>query len=356
MKIKPIFAIFTFFLTALVLNSCLKAQKQEFENKDDNHKFTNELVNQSSPYLLQHAHNPVNWYPWGEEAIEKAKKEDKLLIISIGYAACHWCHVMERESFEDEEVAKFMNDNFVAIKVDREERPDVDQIYMDASYLINQSGGWPLNAIALPDGKPVFAGTYFPKDKWMKVLEVFSKGYTEKRDELVKQAENITAGVQEYAYINVKSEEHNVTKEDLEQLYFWWKGNIDFKYGGKTGAPKFPMPNNYNFLLNYYKVVGEEKALEAVKSTLDNMANGGIYDHLGGGFARYSTDTRWKVPHFEKMLYDNGQLVSLYSKAFQLTKDPKYQKVVYETIEFVERELTSPQNGFYSSLDADSEG
>ncbi len=320
------------------------------------HAYTNALVNESSPYLLQHAHNPVNWYPWGDEALQKAQKEDKLLIISVGYAACHWCHVMEHESFEDTTVAELMNEKFVNIKVDREERPDVDQIYMDAVYLINQRGGWPLNAIALPDGRPIFAGTYYPKSDWLELTKYFSNEYENNKEELIAQAEKITEGVRQLEMVPLKNEDATFEMAEVESLFEKWKPRIDFSKGGKKGAPKFPMPNNYQYLLRHYHLTADEDALKAVTVTLNEMAYGGIYDHLGGGFARYSVDADWLVPHFEKMLYDNGQLVSLYSEAYQLTKDPLYKQVVEETITFVNRELRSDEGGYYSSLDADSEG
>jgi uncharacterized protein YyaL (SSP411 family) len=332
-------------------------------------KYTNHLINQSSPYLLLHAHNPVDWYPWGQDALEKAKKENKLLIISIGYAACHWCHVMEAESFSNEEVAEVMNKNFVSIKVDREERPDIDQVYMDAAQLLTGRGGWPLNAIALPDGRPIFAGTYYPKPQWVLVLQKIYESYKTRPREVEQQAENLTTAIRTASTLDFNPGEPGFDPETPDQIVDNWTNVIDFEWGGERRAPKFPLPIGFRYLLTYHyltqnhadKQVLGKKAWEAVKVTLDRMAMGGIYDQAGGGFARYSTDIYWKVPHFEKMLYDNGQLVSLYSYAYQLTKDPLYKTVVYETLEFVERELTSPRTanggrGFYSSLDADSEG
>jgi uncharacterized protein YyaL (SSP411 family) len=337
---------------------------------DHKHKFTNHLINESSPYLLMHAHNPVDWYPWGEEALAKAKKENKLLIISIGYAACHWCHVMEKESFSDVEVAKVMNENFVCIKVDREERPDIDQVYMDAAHILTGSGGWPLNAVALPDGRPVFAATYFPKDRWVSILNQIHKIYTEDPDKVVQQANSITNGIRQSGAItfNPAKPEFDANFPDL--VVENWQHQFDLQWGGERKAPKFPLPIGYRYLMTYYYLTRHQTVLEtaqgdrafkALNVTLDRMAMGGIYDQAGGGFARYSTDMYWKVPHFEKMLYDNGQLTSLYSYAYQLTKNPLYKNVVYETLEFVERELMSPETarggkGFYSSLDADSEG
>ncbi|NNC95935.1 MAG: thioredoxin domain-containing protein [Chitinophagales bacterium] len=322
---------------------------------DKTHQYTNDLIHESSPYLLQHAHNPVNWQAWNEITLEKAEGEQKLMVISIGYAACHWCHVMEHESFEDSAVAEIMNKHFISIKVDREERPDIDQIYMDACNLITGSGGWPLNAIALPDGRPVFAGTYFPKDEWMKILTYFQNAYENEPEKIYEQAEKLTAGLKEIEFVPV-TENKDFTTDMLESVWSNWESKIDFTKGGRKGAPKFPMPNNYLYLLKYFHQTGNSKALDAVNVTLNEMAKGGIYDHLGGGFARYSVDADWKVPHFEKMLYDNAQLVSVYSKAYQLSKNEDYRRVVQESLEFIERELTDKTGGFYSSLDADSEG
>ncbi|HEX2683163.1 MAG TPA: thioredoxin domain-containing protein [Ferruginibacter sp.] len=320
------------------------------------HPYTNELVHESSPYLLQHAHNPVNWYPWGEEALQKARTEKKMLIISIGYAACHWCHVMEHESFEDEDVARVMNENFICIKVDREERPDVDQVYMTAAQLISGRGGWPLNALALEDGRPFYAGTYFPKANWIQLLQFFVDLKNKDPEKLEKSAEQVTHGIHVTENVVFKDAGKEFTIEELDEQFNSIKGQIDFREGGPDRAPKFPMPSVWEYLLHYHYLTKHKEALQAVTITLDNMACGGIYDHLQGGFARYSTDVHWHVPHFEKMLYDNAQLVSLYSKAYQATKDPLYQKVVYETLGFIAQELTSPEGGFYSSLDADSEG
>lgn len=344
----------SFFLLILISVSC-NSQTQKNINKGK-HPYTNQLINSTSPYLQQHAHNPVNWYPWGDEALNKAKKEDKLLIISIGYAACHWCHVMEHESFEDTAVARIMNENFVAIKVDREERPDIDQIYMNVAYLTTGKGGWPLNAIAMPDGKPVFAATYFPKDEWLRMLNHFVGLKKNESEKLKSVSEQLTEGIQRLDYGDFIQKETKFTKENIVEVYKNLINEIDFNQGGLNKAPKFPMPNIHQFLLRYYAQTGESDALKAVTTTLDKMAAGGIYDQLGGGFARYSTDEIWKVPHFEKMLYDNGQLVSLYSEAYQLTKNPLYKQIVEETLVFVEREMTDASGAFYSSLDADSEG
>jgi hypothetical protein len=242
------------------------------------HPFTNQLIHESSPYLLQHAHNPVNWFPWGNEALKKAVDENKMLIISIGYAACHWCHVMEHESFEDESVAQIMNEHFVAIKVDREERPDVDQVYMNAAYLINGSGGWPLNALALPDGKPFFAGTYFPKNDWLKVLNYFVDFQVKNPSALVSEAEKITHGIRSIENIPLNQENLLLTIRDLDEIFSNWKPSIDFEKGSGFRAPKFPMPSNWEYLLNYHLLSNNQDALKAVTTTLDKMASGGIYD------------------------------------------------------------------------------
>ncbi|MCP5050219.1 MAG: thioredoxin domain-containing protein [bacterium] len=357
------------FLLMAVMIFC--SQPVEKPNaKKQPHKYTNHLAKETSPYLLMHAHNPVDWHPWGQEALEKAKKENKLLIVSIGYAACHWCHVMERESFEDEEVAELMNKHFVSIKVDREERPDVDQVYMDAAHLLTGSGGWPLNAIALPDGRPIFAGTYYPKDRWIMLLKQLHKVYSEQPDRAMKQAESVTEGIQKSGMIGLNPSPSDFDPDTPDETVASWISHMDYQWGGEMRSPKFPLPIGYRYLMSYYHMTRNsatldraqgDKALEIVTITLDRMAMGGIYDQVGGGFARYSTDEHWKAPHFEKMLYDNGQLVSLYSYAYQQTKNPLYKSVVYETLEFVKRELTSPKTskggkGFYSSLDADSEG
>jgi uncharacterized protein YyaL (SSP411 family) len=345
---------YTLFFALIVLFACGCDRKKS--NTLHSGQKANRLINESSPYLLQHAYNPVDWYPWGEEALEKAQQEDKLLIISVGYAACHWCHVMEHESFEDSTVAEIMNTHFVPIKVDREERPDVDDVYMTAAQLISGRGGWPLNAIALPDGRPLYAGTYYPKEQWLKILEQFIKIKKDDPNKLNESAQQLTEGIVESNLIAVNANPFSAKKTDMESIVKRCLPKYDAEYGGRTGAPKFPMPNSYEFLMKYHWLTDDEAALTTTLIALDKMAMGGIYDHLGGGFARYSTDAKWLVPHFEKMLYDNGQLVSIYAQAYKLTKNPLYKNVVTETIEFVERELMSQQSGFYSSLDADSEG
>lgn len=319
-------------------------------------KYTNKLIDENSPYLLQHAHNPVNWYPWGEEALEKARLENKAIIISVGYAACHWCHVMEHESFEDKAVAQIMNDHFVSIKVDREERPDIDQIYMNAVQLLSGRGGWPLNAIALPDGRPFYGGTYFPKENWMSLLTQINTLFNQDKEKLIKQAEALTQGISESELIQLNQSELKFTKEDHENSVQHYLQSLDTKFGGMGNAPKFPMPVDYQFLLSSLYYLKDDKIAYALGLTLDKMALGGIFDQAGGGFARYSVDSFWKVPHFEKMLYDNGQLISLYANAYKYTKKDLYKETVEKTIDFIQRELMSDENAFYSALDADSEG
>ncbi len=345
-----------FYLLFLPVAFVLKQCSTPSSLSTQNHAHTNALINETSPYLLQHAHNPVNWYPWGDEALNKAKEENKSVLISIGYAACHWCHVMEHESFEDEEVAALMNEHFVCIKVDREERPDIDDIYMTACHLMTGHGGWPLNAIALPDGKPFFAGTYFPKDDWTKLLKQIIDLKENDNGKLVESANQIAKGIQESDFLEVITEDVDFNTATLSKIADRFKSRIDYNNGGRKGSPKFPMPNNYEFLLKYGNHYNDAKSLEAVETTLDKMAAGGIYDQLGGGFARYSVDGIWLAPHFEKMLYDNGQLISLYSQAYQSNNKPQYKAVIEESIAFVKRELMSEEYGFYSSLDADSEG
>jgi uncharacterized protein YyaL (SSP411 family) len=328
--------------------------KSQTEKKMSEHEYTNNLIDETSPYLLQHAHNPVDWHAWNNETLELAKKENKLILISIGYSSCHWCHVMEHESFEDEEVAALMNQNFINIKVDREERPDIDQIYMNAVQLMTGRGGWPLNCIALPDGRPIWGGTYFPKKNWMNALEQLSKLYREKPEEAISYAERLTQGIKSADLVPFNKSTAAFTIADLNSSIEEWEKNMDFALGGRKGAPKFPMPNNFLLLLQYGIRTENSDILKYVNTSLTKMAYGGIYDQIGGGFARYSVDKKWHVPHFEKMLYDNGQLVSLYSEAYQATRNELYKNIVYQSLEFVERELTNDEGAFYSSLDADS--
>jgi uncharacterized protein len=327
-------------------------QKRVMENP----KFTNALINSSSPYLLQHAHNPVNWQPWSEEALEIARTEKKPLLISIGYSACHWCHVMEHESFEDVNVAELMNANFVCIKVDREERPDIDQLYMLAVQLMSGQGGWPLNCFALPDGRPIYGGTYFPKENWKSVLNQIKNIFSNDYEKVLEYAVNLTNGIKQTELLKEKQGDSIVNLEDLKESVNKWMGTTDQEEGGPNRAPKFPLPNNYLFLLRYAHLLKQSHVLAYTHLTLKKMAFGGIYDQIGGGFARYSTDIYWKVPHFEKMLYDNGQLLSLYSEAYLQNKDDDYKSVCFQTTAFIQRELSSGEGYFYSALDADSEG
>jgi len=322
------------------------------------HNKPNHLQGQTSPYLLQHLYNPVDWHPWGNVALEKARHQNKPLLVSIGYSACHWCHVMERESFENEEVAAIMNRYFVCIKVDREERPDVDHLYMNAVQLISGHGGWPLNCFALPDGSPIWGGTYFPRDQWRGILLRVAELYRDQHDDVVNQARDLTRGIAKSSLLPANASGKNgfhadVTHTMAQSII----ERIDKQDGGTLGAPKFPLPAIYEFLLHYQNQnPGKTEILLAVNNTLAKMAMGGIYDQAGGGFARYSVDEHWKVPHFEKMLYDNAQLISLYSKAWMVTPNPLFRDVVHETIGFIARELLSPSGTFYAALDADSEG
>ena len=323
----------------------------------------NQLQYETSPYLLQHADNPVEWYPWGEEALNRSVNEDKPIIVSIGYSACHWCHVMEHESFEKDGVARVMNENFICIKVDREERPDVDAIYMDAVQAMGVQGGWPLNVFLMPDAKPFYGVTYLPTQNWVQLLSSIRSAFDEHRDDLAKSADGFATelNISDVERYNLPQTDPLFASETLDALYRKVAVKTDDERGGMNRAPKFPMPSVWRFLLRYYDATGNkidtsDRALKQVTLTLDRMALGGIYDQLGGGFARYSTDADWFAPHFEKMLYDNGQLLTLYAEAYSLTKSPLYKRIVYQTIAFAQRELLSPEGGFYSALDADSEG
>ncbi len=337
-------------LSLLFLTSCKSQTNKEMTV----HKYTNDLINETSPYLLQHAHNPVDWKPWNQETLDLAKRENKLIIISVGYSACHWCHVMEHESFEDEEVAKVMNANFINIKVDREERPDVDQVYMNAVQIMTGRGGWPLNCITLSDGRPIYGGTYFPKDNWIQLLNQLSDLYKNDRKKTEEYAASLTEGVKNSDLIPFNSDAAIFSKSEIEEAITAWKERMDFDFGGNDYAPKFPMPNNYHFLLRYGVQAENKEILDYTNTTLKQMAFGGIYDQIGGGFSRYSVDEKWHVPHFEKMLYDNGQLVSLYADAYLVSKNELYKDIVEETLVFIERKLMHENGAFYSALDADS--
>ena len=325
----------------------------------------NKLIHETSPYLLQHAHNPVNWYPWGPEALSLAKEYDKPILVSIGYSACHWCHVMERESFEDEDTAEMMNEYFVNIKIDREERPDLDHIYMDAVQTMTGSGGWPLNVFLTPGGKPFYGGTYYPPTRsynrasWKETLLAVHEAYRDRKEKVVEQAEGLTAhlvNANNFGLSKQNGQSDVFTKENLQLV----AGNIlqqaDTQWGGFGQAPKFPQTFSIQYLLRHYHFTGHQASLTQALLSLDKMIQGGIYDQLGGGFARYSTDTQWLAPHFEKMLYDNALLLGVISEAYQLTGDEKYAGTIHQTLAWVQREMLSPEGGFYSALDADSEG
>ncbi len=324
-----------------------------------NSKLPNRLAKEKSPYLLQHAYNPVNWYPWGQEAFEKAKAEDKPIFLSIGYSTCHWCHVMERESFEDEEVAEILNRYFVAIKVDREERPDIDHVYMDVCQRLTGSGGWPLTIAMTPDKEPFFASTYFPKNSkygyvgLIQLLEKINYLWLNDKESLLDSAKKITESISKPDKKYIKN---NISEKTLDRAFENLKNNFDDKYGGFGDAPKFPSPHTIMFLLRYYKMKNEQEALEMAIKTLDAMYRGGIYDHIGYGFSRYSADKKWLVPHFEKMLYDNALMIYLYTEAYQVTKDELYKNIALEISHYILRDMTSPTGGFYSAEDADSEG
>lgn len=339
-----------FALLLLLVAGCADSQKKHSKNR---------LQYAASPYLQEHADNPVDWFEWGEEALTKAKQENKPLLISIGYASCHWCHVMERETFMDTSVARIMNESFVCIKVDREERPDLDNIYMHACQLLNKGeAGWPLNAFALPDGKPFFAGTYYTKETWLTLLKQISDSYKNKYSKVVLQANSLTYGIIDSDSLLFKNEsaESGKSKESYALLFQTALKQIDQINGGIQGKEKFPTASLWEFLLQAHYLTGDPKALETTENTLTKMALGGLYDHLAGGFARYTTDSLWRIPHFEKMLYDNAQLISLYAHAYQLTGNDFYKTILNETIAFVDRELTSSNGGFYSSLNAETDG
>ena len=347
-------------LTLLAMPVAARAGKDTaMETGTITHKYTNKLADETSPYLLQHAHNPVDWYPWSKEAFEIAKKHDKPVFLSIGYSTCHWCHVMERESFENEHIAKIMNEHFVCIKVDREQRPDVDDVYMTAVQMMTGSGGWPLSVFLTPDGKPFYGGTYFPpKDMYGRpgfehLLLAIADSWKNKRAELLESADKISTILQQ------SSEEpgkETLSTDILNKSYLHLKQIFDSTHGGFGDAPKFPQPSYLSMLLRYWHRTKDNEALTMVETSLDAMAKGGIYDHLGGGFHRYSTDSRWLVPHFEKMLYDQALISNIYVQAYQVTDKEDYAKVTRDIFDYVLRDMTDPGGGFYSAEDADSEG
>ncbi len=321
----------------------------------------NRLQFETSPYLRQHADNPVDWYPWGEEAFARARAEDKPVLLSVGYSACHWCHVMAHESFEDEPTAALMNARFINVKVDREERPDVDDIYMSAVQALSGRGGWPMTVFLLPDGRPFYGGTYYPPEprygmpSFTQVLDAIHDAYANRRDDLLQAAAQLT-GALDRAVLGIGGLESDLTAELLDQSVSRYAQRFDARFGGFDGAPKFPQPMNLEFLLRQYKRTGDARTLHMVTHTLEQMACGGIYDQIGGGFARYSTDARWLVPHFEKMLYDNAQLSRVYLHAWQVTGNGDFRQIAEEVYDYILREMTAPEGGFYSATDADSEG
>lgn len=314
----------------------------------------NELSNESSPYLLQHAKNPVYWKPWSDLNLAKAKEANKLVIISIGYSACHWCHVMEHESFEDSEVAQTMNSHFVNIKVDREERPDIDAVYMKAVQIMTSRGGWPLNVVCLPDGKPIWGGTYFAKAEWTESLEQLNNLYHNDPNKIYDYAQKLHQGIESISLIKTAEDKTEIPQSHLVPLIAKWKKSFDLDFGGYARAPKFMMPNNCEFLLRYAHQNNDLELLDFVNLTLTKMAYGGLFDTIEGGFSRYSVDLKWHIPHFEKMLYDNAQLISLYAQAYRKTKNPLYKEVIEKTFKFLENNLLAENGGFYCALDADS--
>lgn len=328
--------------------------------------YTNELIHETSPYLLQHAHNPVNWHAWKPETLAKAVKEDKPILVSIGYSTCHWCHVMERESFEDPSIASLMNELFINIKVDREERPDIDMIYMEAVQILSGSGGWPLNCFLLPDGRPFYGGTYFPSDErygratWRQVLVNIARAYQQQRETVIEQATKLTLSIKgnEKRFISeINSNVLSPEKEsDISKLFYKIEEQFDKIDGGFGGAPKFPQTKTIDFLMSIFYAFGNKPALSHALLSIKKMVSGGIYDQIGGGFARYSTDSAWLVPHFEKMLYDNALLIKSMADLFRLTKDQEVGRAIHETMNFIQSEMMHPEGGFYSAIDADSEG
>ena len=313
----------------------------------------NELSKETSPYLLQHAQNPVFWKAWNENTLAQAQNTNKLMIVSIGYSACHWCHVMEHETFENDEAAQTMNAHFISIKIDREERPDIDALYMKAVQIMTGRGGWPLNIVALPDGRPVWGGTYFRKDEWIDTLEQLQLLYQNNPEKMIDYAEKLHNGIQTISMIH-KHENQDLHQDLLLPLIQKWKKSFDHEFGGMARAPKFMMPNNYKFLQRYAYETHDPELMDFVDLTLTKMAYGGLFDTIDGGFSRYSVDMKWHVPHFEKMLYDNGQLVSLYADAFKRSKNPLYKEVIEKTLAFISKELTTSAGAFYCALDADS--
>jgi len=346
------------YVIILAVSFSMFACKSQTNHQMTHGNYTNALINSTSPYLLQHAHNPVNWEEWSPEVLARAKKEDKPILVSIGYSSCHWCHVMEKESFEDTTVARLMNENFITIKVDREERPDVDQIYMDAVHAMGLQGGWPLNVFLTPDQKPFYGGTYFPKEGWTNLLTNIVDAFQNQRDKIDESADSFTKNLQlkESEKYKLEGDDYKLSKNEIDEAFQNLSKKFDKIDGGVQKSPKFPMPSVWQFLATYYHQTQNKEALDHLEFTLEKIANGGIYDHVGGGFARYSTDAEWHIPHFEKMLYDNGQLLSLYANGYKLSKNKQFKRVILETTKWLSREMLDKSGGFYSALDADSEG
>ncbi|MEE3245785.1 MAG: thioredoxin domain-containing protein [Bacteroidota bacterium] len=335
-------------LVVLLATSVLTAQ--------ETHKYTNQLIEETSPYLLQHAHNPVDWQPWSDAAFAQAKEENKLVVVSIGYSSCHWCHAMEEETFSQEDVAQVMNQNFINIKVDREERPDVDQVYMKAVQLITGKGGWPLNVIVLPDGKPLYGGTYHKKDEWLQLLNSLSKTYAEKPEQAAAFAQRLTTGIQEEQQQAAANTSVQYRPELIETLFNTYQQEWDMENGGRKGFEKFMLPAHLNLLLDYVSLTQDAKSKACLEQTLDAIAMRGVYDHVSGGFFRYSVDPLWKIPHFEKMLSDNAQLISVYARAYTLFDKPIYRQRAEETITFLNNQFKTKDGSFIAALDADSDG
>ncbi|TDT44928.1 hypothetical protein CLV90_2007 [Maribacter spongiicola] len=354
MKINSLFFIL---IGVLVLSSCKDQNKNVSDGVEiGNHEFTNDLIHETSPYLLQHAHNPVDWKAWSEDVFKKASEENKLVVLSVGYSTCHWCHVMEEESFEDTGVATLMNDKFVSIKVDREERPDIDMVYQTALQLVNGTGGWPMNAIIMPNGSPVFLGTYFEKEEWKNILVKFSSEYEKNPEKMTEYATMLADGVQEVYEQPAKQSANAITPDKFVNGITEWATVWDKQWGGNLGQQKFILPANLTMLLDYAVLQQNSEAENHVINTLDKVIHGGIYDHVDGGFFRYSTDNTWKVPHFEKMLYDNAQLVYLLSKSYKLTGNKEYKAKVEETLKFLKTEMRNEDGGYFSAMNADTNG
>ena len=358
MKISKylIIVIYLVFLGSCKNESSIQNNNNQGVNAEEDFEFTNDLINETSPYLLQHAHNPVNWKPWADSAFEEAEEKNHLLVLSIGYSTCHWCHVMEEESFEDVEIANLMNEKFVSIKVDREERPDLDMVYQTALQLVNGSGGWPMNAIILPNGSPVYLGTYSTKEEWNAILTKFSSEFEKNPDKMKEYAAMLANGVQEVYEQPGRQMTNTISPDKIVNAIKSWSTSWDEEWGGNIGQQKFIIPTNLNMLLEYSVLQQDETAKHFVFNTLNKVSQGGIYDHVGGGFFRYSTDSKWKVPHFEKMLYDNAQMIGLLSKAFKINQQEEYLSMVEETFTFLKSEMRNKEGGYFSAMDADTNG